>query len=98
MVGMNMQEIWHKDAEKLSYDSICRAMFMETYNALWEMKRLPFDGYSSTGCQRRDLRFAFGLNSPLNQNPITTFQGFLQNCSGRFHRVFVRFLFVLFSL
>ena len=86
-----MQEIWHKHAEKLSYDSMCRAMFMETYNALWAMKRLPFDGYSSTGWQGRELRFAFGLNSPLNQNLITTFSRFFAKLFWPFPQSFCAF-------
>ena len=76
MVNMNMQEIWHKDVGKLSYNSMYREMFMETYSALWAMKRLPFDWYSSTGCQGRELRFAFVLNLPPRLFWISHFSSF----------------------
>ena len=64
MVITNMQEIWHKDARKPSYDSMCRGKFMGTYSALWAMERLPFDRYSSTRYRGRELRLSFGLNLP----------------------------------
>ena len=43
MASMIVQSNWQKDAKKIIYDFMSRAMFVETYSEFYAMKRLGFD-------------------------------------------------------